>query len=522
MSGHETIYDGEGLDAHRLRDYSIHFADNMTLSHLDRLDLKPGSLVLDIGAGPSPELGRAIKGRGLNYIALDADSSSVDQQRSEGNEAILSNGTNISLESDSVTHVNARFCLAWNDKAQRREILDEIVRVSKPEGSITISEYDWSDVTGPPHYLRLVSALSSTVSAAGFDPTYGKKLGDELKAYFAHDEQRVIKEYREPAVIDSLQKLKEITAEGALSLIATLKKSQKFEEATAIQNLLDSAMGESGVNYTFPEIVTTVVSNSDQKPVRDYASSMLRIEGDDDYAVCAVENNPTLRHACRALVAARFYREGYLEDRAIEWPFLNDAVDPVDIRNRSKLFATLDESHQPIATARLIAASGGDIATLPTIARILKTHSEEVLDVFDGSVIEMSALASSAKKSLPVLALVSMMVKHARDHGLKYIIYGIVADGPGVKKGYQPNERIARMFGESIKELKTAEGTPVESRLTGPEIRDPGVTLRAGYLQVEPFYEKLVGHLIAGRGEVPEGLKLILQTNAKSLGGPHV
>jgi SAM-dependent methyltransferase len=142
---------------------------NGTRVTLDRLALRPGQRILEIGPGPGrlliPAAGRVLPGG--EAVGIDIQPKMIERMRARAAAAGISNLTPI-LGDATHAHVPeesfdlAYLCAALGEIPDRAAALDQCHRALKPGGVLSITE-----LIGDPHYQRR-STVVRLAEAAGF------------------------------------------------------------------------------------------------------------------------------------------------------------------------------------------------------------------------------------------------------------------------------------------------------------------------------------------------------------------
>jgi SAM-dependent methyltransferase len=121
----------------------------------DRLELRPGARVLDLGAGTG-KLSRGLVALGLDVVAVEPGRAMLDQLRTAVPEAQALEGSaeSIPLPDASRDAVFAGQAFHWFDRAR---VLPELQRVLRPRGGLGLL-WNWEDA-GDPIGARLAEIL---------------------------------------------------------------------------------------------------------------------------------------------------------------------------------------------------------------------------------------------------------------------------------------------------------------------------------------------------------------------------
>jgi SAM-dependent methyltransferase len=156
--------------------YRPEYPDEAVRWVADRLELRDGARVLDLGAGTG-KLTRSLVAVGLDVVAVEPGRAMLDQLRAAvpAAEALDGSAEAIPLSDDSVDAVFAGQAFHWFD---RERALSELIRVLRPRGGLGLL-WNWED-DGDQIGTRLAEILGHE---HGFhhdplDPRYFEPLGE--------------------------------------------------------------------------------------------------------------------------------------------------------------------------------------------------------------------------------------------------------------------------------------------------------------------------------------------------------
>ncbi len=144
---------------------------------LEALELRPGMVVADVGAGPGfftlPVASKVGPG-GLVY-ALDVEPTMLERLRERAAEAGIGNiGTLVAEEDrlplpDQTVDIALMF-LVLHECSDRRALLREVARILRPDGFVAVAEWRKDEESkGPPAAERLsAEEIAADLRAAGF------------------------------------------------------------------------------------------------------------------------------------------------------------------------------------------------------------------------------------------------------------------------------------------------------------------------------------------------------------------
>lgn len=148
-------------------------------SLLDELGLGAGWRCLEVGAGGG-SLVEWMARRGAEVTAVDIDTRFIEHLASDTVDVRCLDIRSDDLPAGGFDLVHARLLL--EHLADRKNILRKLAGVLRPGGWIVIEDYDFSCFSfgDQPHFHATVRAITEFMEAAGFDPTFGRKVVDGL------------------------------------------------------------------------------------------------------------------------------------------------------------------------------------------------------------------------------------------------------------------------------------------------------------------------------------------------------
>ncbi|GHE59760.1 hypothetical protein GCM10018785_31190 [Streptomyces longispororuber] len=158
---------------------------------LDRLPLSGGERVLDVGCGPLGIMDAlsARVGEAGQVVGLDAEPRMIEMARRTVAERRLANvslatadAADTGLPRSSFDLVHTRLVLM--NVPHTDEVLDEMVALTTPGGTVAVQDVDWlTRVCEPPHpsWDRLVTAIAELWRRNGMDVTLGRRLPGMLR-----------------------------------------------------------------------------------------------------------------------------------------------------------------------------------------------------------------------------------------------------------------------------------------------------------------------------------------------------
>lgn len=107
-----------------------------------------GSTLLDIGAGENPGIRSYALGHDVRYIPYDVRFDPLVSHKTEAALPVQGDARSLPFVDSSIDSAHARFVLAHFNPEDRKQITQEAWRVVKPEGSLTLVDYDWTTIKG--------------------------------------------------------------------------------------------------------------------------------------------------------------------------------------------------------------------------------------------------------------------------------------------------------------------------------------------------------------------------------------
>jgi ubiquinone/menaquinone biosynthesis C-methylase UbiE len=163
---------------------------------------RPGTAAIDVGCGPVGILPALVRHLGptSRVVGVDSDPTMADHaiatcrsQQLDNVEVRIDDASAIGLPADSFDLAHARLLLI--NVANPIEVLCELVRLTRPGGTVAVQEIDW--VTWqcePPHpaWVALRDLLHQLWASRGFDPYLGRRLPRMLAASGLTDVQAMV------------------------------------------------------------------------------------------------------------------------------------------------------------------------------------------------------------------------------------------------------------------------------------------------------------------------------------------
>lgn len=204
--------------------------------------------------------------------------------------------------------------------------------------------------------------------------------------------------------------------------------------------------------------------------------------------------NQKLVHQARRLHAATYLQHGYLTARSVGPDgLLIHAIDPPEVVARSTYLGGLDDEGDVSACVRMIHPAGADIATLPTVGKLLASAdagddaTNELPFPPDALVFEVSGLAKSrrcddrAVVTRLLLAVASEAHRRGEDYGLMALVSTTA-------------KRLMAAYGEqAIRPLHCALGSVT---IGGVGVRSAGVQLVPCYSETATFVGDCLAHCL--------------------------
>jgi len=461
-------------------------------------------LVVDIGAGDSTTLGQKLEGLGVVYVPVDKREEAVALHREAGFEAVCSMATNINLESDQADHIHSRFTFGWLNKLERQATIKEMIRIAKPDATISIIDYNWDKVDGPPPFMDAINEVVKILESAGFDTSYGDKLDEEFSEKLDLLDDNIgdvvvsAKTVKSPLLKGSLIDCLPIFEHTTSSIFEFLDKAGLDEEATCLRDkvscLQEYVKKNPNEEVQLPEVVVRELKINKQNlqididQQRDHLSSDVKqekepfIEGVDFKRVgckggpferVVIATSKRLIDLSRHLQAKTYFEKGLSYEESIENGFFIEEIDPLEQVERS-VYAVLlnDEGNDILGGIRYIKQNENGLESLPTVHKvgadavisaikeIIKnkkdTNKENIrIDKKDmGRVIEASGLFSRTGRPIDALTQIIGIVKYGKEQGCEY---AIMDSESGQAKLFQ------RMFGkDNMYIIGDPDGSPIQ------------------------------------------------------------
>lgn len=148
-------------------------------SVLDELGLDAGWRCLEVGAGAG-SLVEWMADRGAVVTAVDIDTRFIEHLASNTVDVRCLDLRNDDLPTDEFDLVHARLVL--EHLPDRRDILRKLVASLRPGGWIVIEDYEFScfSLGDERHFDATMRAIVGFMEKAGFDPTFGRRVVDDL------------------------------------------------------------------------------------------------------------------------------------------------------------------------------------------------------------------------------------------------------------------------------------------------------------------------------------------------------
>lgn len=142
-----------------------------------------GKVLLDVGGGPG-YFSEAFRAKGARYVGLDPDVGELSARGTPGQDMVRASGTNLPVRTGSVD-----VCYSSNvleHVSQPHDMLSEMVRVTKPGGTVFLSFTPWlspwgGHETSPWHYLGGHYAARRFAAKTGEQPK--NRFGTSLFAF---------------------------------------------------------------------------------------------------------------------------------------------------------------------------------------------------------------------------------------------------------------------------------------------------------------------------------------------------
>jgi SAM-dependent methyltransferase len=154
--------------------------DPGTFRHIDALDLGSDAACWEIGAGGG-SVASWLAARVGRLLVTDVDTRFLEDLESE-TVTVIRHDVLADPPPGSFDLIHARLLL--EHLADRERVLDQLASSLRPGGWLVIEDYDWTSYgTDPPSELvdRVTAAVTDFMTAAGFDPYYGRRLMREVE-----------------------------------------------------------------------------------------------------------------------------------------------------------------------------------------------------------------------------------------------------------------------------------------------------------------------------------------------------
>lgn len=250
----------ESMETHHRID-SVKYIKNRAI---DRLDLKPGDTVIELGCGlgyDSNEIASHVGDNGT-VIAVDISKNMISeaQKRSRHSNIIYCHGDacylNFADNSFSACYAD-RLLVSQHDVDK---ILTEAIRVIKPQGKLCITDLDFGKLSFGPHLESITNSLIKHWQTLVTNPYIGRK----LPALFESHDLREIEVIRGNFNINDYETLKKIVQiEVMLDDMIALKKIS-LQQKLSIISQLKRAEAEEKFLWSI-ELVTVVAKKSDKE-----------------------------------------------------------------------------------------------------------------------------------------------------------------------------------------------------------------------------------------------------------------
>lgn len=135
-------------------------------------------MVLDVGAGPNTSLFSYINSRAGVYTALDKNSDFLDKQKETGAITMKGDVRSLPFKDDSFDISHTRFVISHLG-LEKQKAVEEVLRVTKPQGKAIFMEYDWTTAHGSPFFERVKYFMIN--GGLLFDADFGAELEATVK-----------------------------------------------------------------------------------------------------------------------------------------------------------------------------------------------------------------------------------------------------------------------------------------------------------------------------------------------------
>lgn len=442
-----SMYDGVTPDAEaeRLRN-AANVADGISLEHTTG-----ARCVLDVGAGDSATFGVRCRERGQRYFAVEPRSGAVASLCDAGLEASEGTALDTGLPSGSADAVHARFVFGWLGEVERHLALQEACRVLEETGTITVIDYDWGVVSGPPAMMELVEQGIHLLNEQGFDPPWGRQLPEWLPGAFsaiAPDVTATVDRIsRRPLYIGRLAEVLDggfigQTKESLVSVLVQLGEHQLAQSIEAkYEALRKYAQCHPDEEVHLPDIVAVSLRVTGN-PCRVERMSAPRLQEGEDYDVVlsgpgwkvARATSDDMVTAIRRVQATAYVARGLVSSDAIsEDGVLFHGIEPREQVERSIYATAGNDKHALRAVMRFIIPDQGRLDSLPEVVRLDTGARQELKDwlskesVDQGRVVEASGLAKnmSGGDVYDVVRVITGLTRVARTMGYEAAVMGL-------------------------------------------------------------------------------------------------
>jgi SAM-dependent methyltransferase len=239
-------------------------------SLLERIAIKPGSRTIDFGCGPIGILNLLSERVGVDGVVVGVEreprfAAMAQAQLSERGlrnvRIVVTDAIKTGLEGNSYDFVHERLVLINVPPASQRALLDEMLSLLKPGGTIALQEFDSASfVCHPEHpsWNALLSIWNDSFHATGGNEFAGRSIGRLLRSagvenvqMKAHVEVAQIGEYRRTHLLSLLESMQDqILASGCTTKtelrthMAALSEHLADPGTTLIDKLILQAWGQ--------------------------------------------------------------------------------------------------------------------------------------------------------------------------------------------------------------------------------------------------------------------------------------
>lgn len=427
--------------------------DDVSLLHIAP---EAGATIVDLGAGDSTTLGTLITQRGSRYVPVDHRGPAIASHKAAGfNDAREAYLTDTGLVGSVADVVHARLVFGWLSLEQRREALEEMVRVAKEGGKIVIADADWDTLQGPDELESAARLVRDILREAGFDSTYGKNMGEDINSIVSDSlvGSRVSTGLAERISLfqGPIKEAVPILSQTASSLFEHLenigqteqlvKLRQKFVELEELAErepdlpvkLIDLVVREFIVKKPNEEVrsgVDILVAHEPSVVYKEGVDFEKVAQFSDELEDVVLAKSDSLICQIRRAQANSYVREGLIKPDVLIDGMLPENIDPQDQVKRSQYFAAMNpEKTKALGFVRYIKPDSkiGPIS-LPTISQLGIANS------FPDKTIEISAFAKNFNGGTihdTVRAVIGLSI-HAKSHGYKMAIMELYCKHQGM------------------------------------------------------------------------------------------